>query len=235
MRKLSLKEKIKNSIFIFIPLGILAIFQMFLNYIRFDSIFEFGAKYQLTGFNMISCMSITFGKIYAGLVEYIFKTPAINPLKFPFIFINTDVSHISINEICYENRLIGLIAIPILYAYFLKRNVMKKAKEPELNLFVEICIIISVFSIIINTCLGGICETYSIDFKLILAIGAVLILLKWIELNEKNEDINKIFILLCVATILIMLPISLTTEGNFLTNFASDTTVFFKNIFEFWS
>lgn len=235
MRKLSLKEKIKDGIFIFIPLGILAIFQMFLNYIRFDSIFEFGAKYQLTGFNMTSCMSITFGKIYAGLVEYIFKMPVINPLKFPFIFINTDISHISINEICYENRLLGLMAIPILYAYFLKRNVMKKAKNKELNLFVQICIAVSIFAIIISTCLGGICEAYSIDFKLILAIGAVLILLKWIELNEGKEDINKIFLILCVATIIIMLPISLTTESNFLIDFSSDTTAFLKNIFEFWS
>ncbi len=235
MRKLNFKDKIKDSLFIFIPLGMLAIFQMILNYVRFDNIFEFGAKYQLTGFNMISCMSVTFGKIYAGLVEYFFKFPFINPLRFPFVFINTDVSHVSINEVCYENRLFGLIAIPILYSYFLKSNIMKKAKDPELNFFIEMGIITSIFSIIINTCLGGICEAYSIDFKLILSIGAILMLLKWIELDEFNEDKNSIFLILCVATIIIMLPISLTTERNFLVDFSSDTTAFLKNIFEFWS
>lgn len=235
MKKLTLKQKIKDGVVIFIPLSILAIFQMFLNYIRFDNIFEFGAKYQLTGFNMSSCMSVTFGKIYAGLVEYLFKIPFINPLKFPFVFINTDISHVSINEVCYENRLFGLIAIPILYAYFLKRNVMKKSKDSELNLFIEICIMTAIFSIIICSCLGGICESYSGDFKLILSIGAILILLKWIEINEEKEDINKIFLILCVATIILMLPISLTTESNFLVDFSSDTTAFLKNIFEFWS
>ena len=235
MKNLNLNEKIKDGLFIFIPLAILGIFQMFLNYIRFDSIFEFGAKYQLTGFNMTSCMSITIGKIYAGLVEYLFKTPYINPLRFPFVFINTDMSHISINEICYENRLLGLIGIPILYAYFLKRSIMKKSNNQELNLFIELGIITSIFAIIINTCFGGICEAYSIDFKLILAIGAILILLKWIELNEKNNEINRVFFILCMITILILIPISLTTEENFLTKFASDTTAFLKNIFEFWS
>lgn len=234
MKELNLKDKIKNCILILIPLGILAIIQMILNYVRFDNILEFGAKYQLTGFNMTACMSFTFGKIYAGIVEYIFKTPTINPLRFPFVFINTDISHTSINEICYENRLIGLIAIPILYGYLLKRVILKKSENSELKGFINICLISSVLSIILNSCLGGICEAYSIDFKLILAIGAVILLLKALELNEKNEIIEKIFVILCITTILIMLPISLTTENNFLINFGSDTSVFFKNIFEFW-
>ena len=112
---------------------------------------------------------------------------------------------------------------------------MKKSNNQELNLFIELGIITSIFAIIINTCFGGICEAYSIDFKLILAIGAILILLKWIELNEKNNEINRVFFILCMITILILIPISLTTEENFLTNFASDTTAFLKNIFEFWS
>ena len=101
------KENIINIFCILVPLGIFAIFQMFFNYLRFGNIFEFGAKYQLTGFNMNYCMSITFGKIYAGIVEYIFKMPVIKPLVFPFVFPNTDISAISINEICYENRWIS--------------------------------------------------------------------------------------------------------------------------------
>lgn len=184
---------------------------------------------------MISCMSFTFGKMYVGLLEYIFKTPIIHPLKFPFVFINTDISATTVNEVCYENRLIGLIAIPILYAYFIRKSVMKKSKSSELNFIIELCIITSVLAIIINSCLGGICEAYSIDFKLILSIGAVLILLKWLEINFQSKDINKIFLVLCISTILIMIPINLTTENNFLTNFGSNTTVFWNNIFEFWT
>ena len=90
---------------------------MYLNYIRFDNILEFGAKYQLTNFIMTSCMSITFGKIYAGLIEYIFKTISITPTKFPFILPNTNISLVSMNEICYEHNIIGLISIPILYIF----------------------------------------------------------------------------------------------------------------------
>lgn len=44
MKNLSIKEKVKDAIFVIIPLGIFAIFQMILNYIRFDNILEFRSK-----------------------------------------------------------------------------------------------------------------------------------------------------------------------------------------------
>lgn len=234
MKDLSLKEKVTDAIYTAVPLGVLAIFQMILNYVRFDSIFEFGAKYQLTGLNLESCMLITFGKIYAGVVEYLFRVPTINPLKFPFIFANVDTSLTAINEICYENRLIGLIAIPILWIYLLKRHILKQSDNNEFKAFIKVAVIVSILALIVNTCFGGICEAYCIDFKLLLSIGAIMLLLKWME---KDEDSNKqkIVMLLCISTIIIMLPLSLTTENNFLSNFASDFTVYLKNIFEFWA
>lgn len=235
INKQKLKDKIIDISFILVPIGILAIFQMIINYLRFDNIFEFGAKYQLTGFNMTTCMSFTFGKIYAGIVEYLFKTPVINPLKFPFVFINKDTALTIINEVCYENRLVGLISIPIFYVYIFKKNILDKSKDKELKKFIDMCIVISLLSIIINSCCGGICEAYSIDFKMILSLGAILLLLKGISNNSTNPTYQKVFVILCFATICIMLPIGLTTECDLLTNCGSDITVFFKSIFEFWT
>lgn len=234
MKELSLKEKLKDGIFIAVPLGIFAIFQMIYNYMRFDNIFEFGAKYQLTSFNMTYCMSFTFGKMFAGIFEYIFRTPQINPLVFPFVFINTETSLVSMNEVCYENRLVGLIAIPILFVYLFANNILKVNKDKSFSGLIKIILIISFISIILNTCLGGICEAYSIDFKLMLCLGAIMLLLKAIEQEKDNTYMNKIFLILCILTISIMLPIGLTTESNFLLNLKSSTTIFFKNIFEFW-
>lgn len=233
MKNISVKEKIKDSIWIAVPLGIFAIFQMIFNYLRFDSILEFGAKYQLTSFNMIYCMKMSFGKIYAGIMEYIFRIPMINPLEFPFVFINTNTSLVSVNEVCYENRLIGLIAIPIMWIYIFSNNILKNEKDSELKVFIKICVIASVISIILNSFFGGIAEVYAIDFKLILSICAVILLLKLVDNN--NEMFNKLFLVICLATIFIMIPISFTTELNFLSNLRSDITVFLKNMFEFWS
>ncbi len=229
-----LKGKIKDFVFVCIPLGILAIFQMIFNYLRFDNILEFGAKYQLTSFNMIYCMQLTFGKLFAGIIEYIFRIPTINPLEFPFVLINTNTSIVTVNEICYENRLIGLIAIPIIWGLIFTKNILKKEQSNEFKNFIKVCIITSIISMLINSIAGGICEVYAIDFKLILCICAILLLFKLVEKSKDEEMINKVFLMLCIATILIMIPISFTSEANFLTDLRSFITVYLKNMFEFW-
>ena len=238
MKEKTWKERIKDGIFILIPLGLLAIFQMILNYVRFDSVFEFGAKYQLTGLNMLYSMNFTFGRIYAGIMEYLLRMPVIKPLTFPFVFANTDTQLVAINELCYEARVVGLLSIPVIYSYFLKKYIIKNI---ELNRFINIILISGIVSLVLNTCFGGVCEVYCVDFKLLFVIGAVLILLKWIDAFGKDKEsnnyqiINKVFMILCLSTILIMLPLNLTTEANLLSNLTCNLTVKLKSIFEFWT
>jgi len=208
---------------------------MVLNYVRFDSILEFGAKYQLTGLNMQYCMYFTFGKILAGITEYLFRMPTVNPLKFPFIFINKDTALTAVNEVCYEARLVGLFAIPIMWSYVFKGGILKQAKNKEFKYFINTIIVCAILAIIITTCTGGVGENYSVDFKLMLSIGAVIMLLKWQENDDESNTRKNIFVFLCVLTMIIMIPIGFTTESEFLTNFAGDVSVFFKNIFEFWA
>lgn len=235
MREKTAKEKIKDGVFIMIPLIFFAVFQMTYNYIRFDNVLEFGATYQLTDANMTVCMSFTFGKILAGFFEYILRLPRIVPFNFPFIFANTETSLMTINEVCYEARLVGLIAIPILWIYLFSNNILKKEKDKSLEIFIKMISIVTIITIIITTCCGGICEAYCVDFKLFLCIGAVILGLKFVDKNKDKTEINKLFLILTLATIFIMIPISLTTEANFLMNFMNSNTVFLKNIFEFWA
>ena len=228
---LSKKEKIRDIMIIAIPLGVLAILQMIYNYLRFDNILEFGAKYQLTGFNMNYCMNITIGKAFAGIIEYIFRMPEIRVFNFPFVVINNTTELFRVNELLYENRLYGLAGIPVLWILLFKKNILKE--NNELNKIINLVLIVSLISIIINTSFGGICEVYAIDFKLLLCIFSVLLLLKLTE--EDNKEMHKLFLVLCVLTILLMLPINFTTENNYLTNFGNDFSVYLKNIFEFWN
>ncbi len=230
MKNIDKKNKILNFVIAFIPVCILAILQMILNYLRFDSIFEFGAKYQLTGQNMNYCMSFTFGKTFAGLIGYIFKIPLIIPSQFPFIFTNRSLNIASTNEICYESMVFGLIGIPILWVYFLASNILKEDKNRELKNLIKFIIVTSIIIMILTTNTGGISEEYAIDFKLILCIGAVILLLK----DCKNKYMNKILLITCIITIVMMIPISFSTEERFLENCKNKNTVMLKNLFEFW-
>lgn len=233
LKEVDKKEKIRNILCFSIPLALLGIFQMIYNYIRFDNIFEFGIRYQLTGFNMNYCTGFTLGKAFTGVLEYIFKMPEINVLHFPFVFVNNNTEIFRINELLYENRLYGLCAIPILWIILFKKNILKNDKN--LNLVLNLVIITSFIAMILNATFGGVCEVYAIDFKVILCIFAVILLLKITEdANYDNEITNKIMLVLCVLTMILMIPISFSTEKDFLTNFASDFTIYLKNLFEFW-
>lgn len=232
LQNLETREKLKKSLYTIIPLGIFAILQMIYNYLRFDSIFEFGAKYQLTSFNMKYCMGISFGKIYEGFLKFLFRFPNIKLLEFPFVFINTYGNIMSLNEVCYENRMYGLMAIPVFWVFLFKKFA---TEDKELKKITNLNLIITAIAIILNTCTGGICENYALDFKCILAINSVILLLSLNKQKKNSKEIERLTLLLCLVTIFIMLPISLTTEGHWLENNLSSTTIFLKNIFEFWS
>lgn len=227
------KEKIKIIVLIVIPLIIFGIWQMNYNYQRFDNPFEFGAKYQLTAFNMLYSMSFSLVKVYEGIIDCIFRMPSINLLKFPFITLSKDVSHVMINELVYENRTIGLMAIPIFYIFLFKKYILNK-DDIEFKRFINLSWIITFIIIIINSCVAGICNLYTIDFKVILAINAIILLLKNLEKNEYSKQSNYKFSLLCIATICIMIPISFSTGIFMLEDFSSSLTIYLKNIFEFW-
>lgn len=235
--KLDRKTKICDMLIYFIPLSLLAIFQMAYNYLRFDNIFEFGAKYQLTSYNMIYAMTPTLGKIIEGIGKYIFTLPIINIFDFPFVVPNFNSTNTALNELCYQNKIVGLAAIPIVWVILLigeLKNNIKTKEDKELKNLINISLITVLLFIILNTVSAGICDAYSIEFKIIAVLVCTIIWLKILENKENDNILNKIFLIVCIATLLLFIPLSLTTESNLLLDMNNETTVHLKNFFEFW-
>lgn len=237
-KELDRKTKIIDVLFYLVPLGLLAILQMAYNYARFDNIFEFGAKYQLTSSNMNYAMTPTFGKIIEGIGKYIFTLPVINIFKFPFVFPSYEISQTALNEFCYQSKLVGLIAIPVVWGILLKgelKNTVKTQEDRNLLYLINMAIITVILFIVLNTVSAGICDAYSVEFKLIAVMFGIIILLKILENRESNDIINKIFLIVCIATLLLFIPLSMTTELNLLSDMSNKLTIYLKNFFEFWS
>lgn len=232
IQNLDKKEKLKSIIIPMVPLVLLAILQMTLNYLRFDNIFEFGAKYQLSLGDVRVDMRITFGKILEGFFLYLGKMPLINPLQFPFVSLMPNYDFWEMNEKCLTQPLIGLVYIPILFVYLFAKEILKNPKEKEFKHFIWLVLFLTVVLIILNTCYGGIIEEYTIDFKLMLAVGAVLLILKVMEQKQGKGWVKKAFYIVCLATILIMLPIGLF--ANCRDWGKQPISIFVENTFEFW-
>ena len=177
-------------------------------------------------------------KILEGIGKYIFTLPIINIFEFPFVVPNFDTTNTALNELCYQNKLVGLVAIPIVWVILLigeLKNNIKTKKDKELINLINISLITILLFIVLNTISAGICDAYSIEFKIIAVIFSIIIWLKLLENKENDSILNKIYLIVCIATLLLFIPLSLTTLDNFLVNTNNETTIYLKNFFEFWA
>lgn len=146
--KRNLKEKkdiVKIILLTLIPYIIVGISLMIYNYIRFGSILEFGANYQLT-VNDTKALGLRFSVIPIGLICSLFNLPCFQAV-FPFIHTNYNI----IERACYyyvEDIPGGIFFIaPICFFSFYLIKFFKKTDKKELK-----SLVISLISVRIISC-----------------------------------------------------------------------------------
>jgi len=206
----------KYIVLFFIPCAIIGLCQMYYNYIRFDSIFEFGAKYQLTGFNLPKYIKFTFSRMYRCARGYLVRLPYFDIHLFPHIFITMNKDDSIYKEFFFDSYSVGLIAFPVIIFGIL--NVFKKEKNTFYK-FLKHCFyimfIIFIAFILINTIIAGVAETYSIDLKFTLIFLSVIFLLTRHSIHN-SRIFPIIFIFLCLLNIILIIPISYAGDGYWL-------------------
>ena len=232
------KETYKRVIWFITPLGCCALFQMWYNYARFDNVFEFGIQYQ-SGANMQMFNYFSILKIFKGLMGYLFTLPLVDVGNFPFITLQKGIEMTGMNTYSITDVCIGLIAIPVIYILCLKKRMVQEISvrtegQENISLAVNVMIIIAVLNLVISAVAVSINDEYLIDVRGLLILASTLLYLRYISLG--NDAIHgRIFVCLCIATLLIMLPISLNAgrRGNLLFEF-NELNILLKNVFEFW-
>lgn len=238
LKKNKSKGIYKQAVWFIIPLGCCALFQMWYNYARFDNVFEFGNQYQVgANIQMFNYFSIL--KIFKGLMGYLFTLPLVDVGNFPFITLQNGVEKIGMNTYSIVDACIGLVAIPVIYILCFKKRMVQeisvKAEGQEnISFTVNIMIIIATLNIVVSTVAASINDEYLIDVRGLLILASTILYFRYISLG-KDVIHGRIFVCLCIATLLIMLPISLNAgrRGSLLFGF-NKLNVFLKNIFEFW-
>ena len=207
-------HKIKNKqfklidfILLAIPYATIGLFTMYINYIRFDSIFEFGVSYQLTTNNLYNKNFSLTNAIY-GAINYLFgktslvlsTTPQLNLIKIPYI---TDINIERLGGGIITTSILTLIIIFI-------PKIFKKIKEKELKIYISLSLIIAFSLIIISSGIGAIIGRYMLDFSYLFYFITVILWLQIIK-NSKNKNIyQNIYLFLCLISILINFIISNT-------------------------
>lgn len=217
------RELIIDGVILLLPYIIVAGLLMYYNYIRFDSVFDFGANYNLTTNDMTS-RGFKFDRIPLGIMMYLFNPVNIKNV-FPFIVENelsTTYLGITIYEPIYGGIFFSSIITSInLFIFKLKKQINNK-------LLFNTCILLissSIIIIIADTEMAGILARYINDFLWLMIFSSILIIL---AINNNIKINKKLFL----EIVFVLISITLIYQGFYF--FVSIIDKFKSQNLRFW-
>lgn len=223
-------KKLKYAIpAIVIPYIIVAIPLMFYNYIRYDSIFEFGAKYQLTAVDVTN-LSDRYKDIPKGLYEYLLEPPKFKT-EYPYIELRVNPSGHTYN---YYNGVmvcgILFLNLSLISCIFMPKYIRKVKDITLRNLMISLPIV-GLISCILVVYMGGNAQRYAVDFFWMFSI--ISMILWFLMYQYSTKEVNKKAIII-ILIVLFIISICINFCGTFLNSESDYLKLYFPKIYEFF-
>ena len=152
---------------------------MYYNFIRFGSVLDFGANYNLTT-NDMTRRGFELGRLPDGIFMYLFQ-PSSPKLSFPFAEATafySDYLGKTIKEWTFGGAFwTHAILLSVLGIVLVKKELQKK----KLFCFTVVCVSMSLAVVMADTEMAGILNRYYTDFLWLLMLPAVIILFQMLE------------------------------------------------------
>jgi hypothetical protein len=181
----------KLLLFVMIPYTIVAIPLCIYNYVRFDSIFEFGVSYNLTIFDPTKLGLLnSIGKAMKAFVISIYYLflPNRYSLHFPFVTQALQIKHDFGFRIDHNYGTGGIINFPIAFCLaYLFRNIFSKDKPQAFNLMSALLIIAAALAFGIAYSAGNIYGRYMFDFTIFIILPSLFCAYYWCN---AQDDVN---------------------------------------------
>ena len=236
VKNLRKKQNIGKSIAsICIPYILIGSLLMYYNYIRFNSIFEFGASYQLTVNDMSSLKNriITIG---TGIVCNLFGMPSFTS-SFPFIETNKNI--LTFYGYYYIEDMIGglFILTPICFAIFSLRKLWKKSENKEVCYAILTFSVIGLILCIVSIMMAGSLQRYLIDYGWMLIIAGIMSFAELRNVYKTDEGkhlLDKILKVLVIYIVVVNLCTGIRAEKNYFKNFSTEQFYKLRYSVDFW-
>ena len=186
----------KNFIYCFSPYIIIGLVLMYLNYIRFGNIFDFGIKYQI-GIIDNSYSKFNLTTAINGILGYLFRIPVINN-TFPYIY--NSVLKIPYNGFYYNTSIgNGIVVMSVLGLIlpFMNNKIDNKNKK----LFI-ISIICGIILLLLNNTAGGFVKRYTLEFAWLFLIPIIISSIK--AFKNKKGVLFVLVIISCLINFLVI-------------------------------
>lgn len=181
-RELFSKKGIGKTVAVCIPYVIVAIGIMYYNYVRFGSVFDFGATYSLTN-NDMNLRGFSVARMFYGLFAFLFQIPYINN-SFPFLHtVSLDFDYMG--KLVTEHYFGGIIACNVMtWSLFLMGYYRKNIKAKKLGLFMILSLGISLIIGLLDANTAGVLVRYASDMSFGILLGSAVMLLLIVENAE---------------------------------------------------
>jgi hypothetical protein len=186
------KRSWKLCVFALLPYMLVAIPLCAYNYVRFGSIFDFGATYSLTYFDMTAyAQQNILGKVFRIFVcsAYYLFCPNRFYLTFPFVNLMTaqPVEHVSLGIMWFYNNVCGLINFPIVFClFYLFKNIFDKNK-PNTFCALSASLIIAAVIMVLNSIIAGVSARYGFDFAALVIFPSLFCAYYWCQNHSGNN------------------------------------------------
>ncbi len=178
-----------NTLCVIIPFLIVGIGILSYNYARFQNALDFGATYNLTGFDMTHKGFIP-DRFILGFYEYFFQ-PINVSAKYPFIYpvakhmnLQADYMGQIINESVYG----GFFAYNIIAFYLFRINKLREDKGSRVLFMFSVVSIVSALVIVgLDIQMVGMTQRYLSDFSMFLMMPVVFIILRIMKIDDSTS------------------------------------------------
>jgi hypothetical protein len=212
----------KLFLFIMIPYILVAIPLCIYNYVRFDSIFEFGISYNLTAFNHIALNSQNpIGvalKVFVSFMSYLFNINQYS-LYFPFVEYHRTSPWITYGSFFYRDAGSGIINFPIVFCllYMFKNN-FRKGRFESFHLLLTF-LVIAIAIIMTNSVISGYIGRFMVDFTLFIILSSLFCTFYWcndhrsVHLPKTRLKVTYVLLSISIFVGLLLFVIGLSNES----------------------
>ena len=179
---------VKKFIIYILPYVFFGSIMMYMNYIRFGNIFEFGVKYQLTVVNN-GYSKLNLSTALNGVLAYLFRFP-IMIMNFPYVTNNSSI--IPYNGFYFNTSngngifIMSVIALVLPFVY---KKIDKKQTK-----FILGMLLVGTILLIYDNAVGGILKRYSLEFAWLFVIPIAML-----SINYLKKHIKTVFVLVLIS------------------------------------
>ena len=171
-----------------------------MNYLRFDSIFEFGEHYQLT-VNDCRTNKLSIDGVLPALYHFFIQPPKYSETEHLLMY---RYANENFDTHMYNTCSVGLFFIPIVLLMFLAPFVLHKERDPAFIAFIIGSPLLVFLLAYVNYCFAGVCPRYLLDVAPWAALAGGVIGLKALEKDNGKHPVVPILLSLVLLANIVL-------------------------------